>query len=405
MKVLFIHEAPGQFGVLHNYLNETGLAESWLLCANSVYNREKDKIPNLLPFQIPPEEKDSYFYTKKIEARIKRSFLLRKAVLDFMENHALDVIVAHGSGGFPLQIFGEVDIPIISYIEFPSFTHHGFDERYPQPEYAKYVDKVFEMTSYHQAMRSEAVIVPSEYAKRMFPDYLHHKIFAQMEGFSIERRKPTYKKTKGMFHVGFAARDLSSAKGFERFIQIAKAVLQHRQDVKFVFCGSPTVLYSYETLFLQQHYGNDNKKTFMEYVLEREGIQLTESNFEHVSFAAYDDFAGFIESMDFFLYPLQFGSANWGLFELLFRGRLVIGSNRCFVPEVIKHRYNGLLCDYDDLDGWVRTVLDVMENPAAYRKLAETAQQDANERFHVSKVAPKYLSILEAAIHLRKLSS
>lgn len=30
------------------------------------------------------------------------------------------------------------------------------------------------------------------------------------------------------------------------------------------------------------------------------------------------------------------------------RGKIVIDSNRCFIPEVITHDVNGLLCDYDD---------------------------------------------------------
>lgn len=406
MKIMFIHEAPGQFGVLHKYLNSQGLAESWLLCASSVYEREKNNIPNLVPFIIPQEENRSYFYIKKLEARIKRSFYIRKAVLDFLEKHKLDVIVSHGSGGFPLQLFDELDIPIITYIEFPSFTLHGYDAKYPQPEYAKYVDKLFEMTSFHQVIKSQLVIVPSNYAKTMYPSYLQHKIFAQMEGFDIKRSKPTYEKDAGYFYIGFAARDLSSAKGFEQFVIIAKEVLKYRQNVKFIFCGAPKALYSYEGEFLQKFYGDGHNKTFMDYLFEREGIDLSDNpNFKHVDFAGYNEFAGYVESMDLFLYPLQFGSANWGLFELLFRGKLVIGSNRCFIPEVIKHRVNGLLCNYDDIKGWVDTILDVIENYDNYKPIMECALYDAQKRFSIENVVNQYIEIFESAIHLKKIGA
>lgn len=405
MRVLFIHEGLGQFQTLHEYLNAESLAHSWFLCSTAVYQANKDRIPNLVPFQVPAENANTYFYTKNLEARIQRSFLIRKSISELLARTGIDVIVAHGAGGFPLQLFGEFDIPIITYIEFPSFTHHGYDAKYPQPDYASYRDKVFEMTSYHQVLKSELVIVPSAYAKGMFPAYLHDKVIAQMEGFDITRRPGAFARKDGVFHVGFAARDLSSAKGFEQFILIAKEILKKRQNVRFVFCGAPKVLYSYEDAFLQSRFEKENRpESFMKYVLEREGITLGEdSAFQHVDFASYDEFAGYVEAMDLFLYPLQFGSANWGLFELLFRAKVVIGSDRCFVPEVIRHRYNGLLCKYDDIQTWVQYATEVIDTPADFRHLGENALHDAHERFHIRNVAASYLRIFDMAIGRRKL--
>ena len=93
--------------------------------------------------------------------------------------------------------------------------------------------------------------------------------------------------------------------------------------------------------------------------------------FEHVDFAGYEDFASYIEAMDLFLYPLQFGSANWGLFELLFRGRTIIASDRCFIPEVIRNGYNGYLCKYDDIQAWVRLATAIIDAPAAHAHIGE----------------------------------
>lgn len=405
MRVLFIHEGLGQFQTLHEYLNAESLAHSWFLCTSPVYEANKDKIPNLVPFQVPKENATAYFYTRNLEARIQRSFLIKKAIGELLERTGIDVIVAHGSGGFPLQLFGEFDVPIITYIEFPSFSLHGCDPKYPQPDYATYRDKVFEMTSFHQALKSDLVITPSAYAKSLFPSCLHDKIVPQMEGFRITRKPGAFPKEDGYFHVGFAARDLSSAKGFEQFILIAKEILKRREKVKFVFCGSPKVLYSYEEAFLQASFKEDARPpSFMKHVLDREGIALGEgSRFQHVDLASYDDFAGYVEAMDLFLYPLQFGSANWGLFELLFRGRVVIGSDRCFVPEVIRHRHNGLLCKYDDIAGWVRAAVDVIDAPEKFGHLGDNALRDAHERFHISKVAGNYLKIFDMAMSRKKL--
>lgn len=405
MRILFIHEGLGQFQTLHQHLNAEGLAHSWFMVSTGVYNANKDRIPNLLPFQVPSENPKSYFYTKNLEARVQRSFVLRKAIADLLTRTGIDVIVAHGSGGFPLQLFGEFDIPVVTYIEFPSFAAHGCDPKYPPPDYASYRDKVFEMTSFHQALKSDLVMVPSAYAKQMFPACLHERVVVQMEGFDIVRKPGQFARKDGYYHIGFAARDLSSAKGFEQFILIAKEILKRRQKVRFVFCGSPKVLYSYEGHFLQQHFAADVRpESFMQYVLQREGIEVgPDADFQHVSFGDYASFASYVEAMDLFLYPLQFGSANWGLFELLFRGKPIIASDRCFVPEVIRHGDNGLLCRYEDVDAWVRLVLDMIDNPNDYRGLGARALSDAHARYHISKVAPSYLRIFEMAIARRKL--
>lgn len=405
MRILFIHEGLGQFQTLHEHLNSEGLAHSWFLCTAGVYNANKDKIPNLVPFAVAGENPNSYFYTKNLEARIQRSFLIKQAIGELLKKTGIDLIVAHGSGGFPLQLFDEFDIPIITYIEFPSFGHHGHDPKYPQPDYATFRDKVFEMTSYHQVLKSDLVIVPSAYARDMFPSCLHERIVPQMEGFDITRKPLTFAKEEGVFHIGFSARDLSSAKGFEQFILIAKEILKVRPQVRFVFCGAPKVLYSYEEAFLQNNFPVESRpESFMQYVLQREGITLGEgASFQHVSFAGYDDFASYVEAMDMFLYPLQFGSANWGLFELLFRGKKIVASDRCFVPEVIRHGYNGLLCKYDDMASWVRYATEIIDAPHSFAHLGENALADAHQRFHIRKVAPRYLSIFDTVIQRRKL--
>lgn len=406
MRILFIHEGLGQFEKLHLYLNAQGLAHSTFMCSTGVYNANKDKVPNLIPFQTVPENENTYFYVRNLEARTQRSFIIKKALNEFLTKAGVDLIVTHGSGGFPLQLFDEFNIPIISYIEFPSFSLHGHDPKYPQPDYATFKDKLFEMTSFHQALKSDLVIVPSTYAKTMFPTCLHERIIPQMEGFDITRKATKFKKVEGYFYIGFAARDLSSAKGFEQFILIAKEILKTRTNVKFVFCGSSKVLYSYEEAFLQKQFEPDQRpESFMHYLLKREDITIGDgSPFEHVSFAAYDDFADYIEAMDLFLYPLQFGSANWGLFELVFRGKVLIGSNRCFVPEVIRHGHNGLLCPYEDIHQWARMAVEVIDAPELYAHLGANAEIDANERFHISKVARSYLDIFQMAISRKNLA-
>ncbi len=402
LNILFIHRSfTAQFRTLHDYLNESGLANSYFLCSDGHQKKYQDESKNLVSFNPHKDiSKNSYYYSGKAEKSAKISLGALKEAKKIISNHNIDLIMAHGTIGSPHLFFDEVNIPIISYIEFPSYRHHGWDPQYPPMDCQRYSDKNFEMLSYYQALKSDLVITPSEYARNMFPKELRSNIVAQMEGFNPEGLntvggKAKFKKEKGKTYIGFAARVLSSEKGFEQFIKISKRLLENNKNLYFVVLGGENgPRYGYEPQYLENKF--KEKKTFKEYVLEGSGVDL--SNFTFLDTMNYDDFAKTVEEIDLFLYPLQFGSANWGLFELLLRGKIVIASNKCFIPEVIKNGENGYLCDYDDLKDWEEKTMDIINNPEKHQKIGEQAKK-RGEEFAIAKIAPKYLEIFENTIN------
>ncbi|MCK5831373.1 MAG: hypothetical protein KAH20_13845 [Methylococcales bacterium] len=244
-----------------------------------------------------------------------------------MQQQAIDLIVAHGTAGAPLMLFDELNIPIITYIEFPSFKQHGWDEKYPPPKEKQLRDKNFEMLSYFNALKSQLVITPSLYVKAMFPIELQSKVVVQMEGFNFASNKckelpPHFERQKGTTYIGFAARDLSSAKGFEQFIKITQRITALRDNVQFVVIGSTQLLYSYEQHFLLDKYGQDTKISFADYILGTTGINR--KNYIFTGMLDYATYGSTIKMVDLFLYPVQFSSASWGLIELMGRGKIVV---------------------------------------------------------------------------------
>lgn len=395
MNILFIHAGIGQFKVLHEYLLQNKLANSWIACSSSIYQKNKDSVKNLIPFSDSGDPKEGYFYTKSFEGRVKRSFGIKQCIQEFLKSNKIDVVVTHGSGGFPLQIFDEFNFPIVPYIEFPSFKEHGHDKRYPQPDYARFVDKIFEMTSYHQVLKSALTIVPSQYSKEMFPECLRERIYVQEEGFLIP--KPSAKnRAPGPFRIGFAARDLSSAKGFEDFVQIAKILSVRMPELEFYICGEKNILYSYEGNFLRSINSPPEDK-FFDYIIKREGIEIGEK-FKYMGFLPYDKYQQFITDMDLFLYPLRHGSLNWGILEMLIRGKMIIASNNCFLPEVIKDGVNGFIRSLDDQEAWVELVISIAKNPERYTGISKNVVNMTNEQFAIENVAKKYLDLFNLAI-------
>ena len=395
MRIVFIHSGLTQFKAIHNYINSDTESVSWLLCSRANWKLHKDKIPNLIAFDDAQKSQTTNYYIRDFEVRVKRSFAIKSVLSKLLRDEQIDVAVVHGSGGFPLQLFDEIPIPIVSYIEFPSFRAHGHDKQYPPPESKVYRDKIYEMGNYNTVLKSNLVIVPSLHAKRMFPTVLHSKIRVQMDGISLENQTERTKNEgrRQSFSIGFIARDISSAKGIEHFIATAKEVHRRRPNCRFIVCGSKKLRYSYEDEFMRKLDVSPTNASFLDYLLKDESASFRDA-IQHVDFLDYKSYDNLVHSVDLVLYPLQFGSANWGIFECMLRKKKIIASNRCFIPEIITDGYNGVLRDYGDIEGWVKATTDIIDDPSKFEHLGENACEDANRRFHASVVANKYLSLL-----------
>jgi len=399
--ILFVHGAIGQFKQLHNYLNDNCIANSYVLCSQSTYNKEYKKSNNLKVFNsVVQKSKNLFFYLTKIDESVRKSFGIKNSINSLLKDVKIDIIVCHHSGGSPMQLFDEFDIPIISYIEFPSFMHHGWDKKYPPPEANRYRDKLYEMNTYYDVIKSNHVIMPSQYAKEMFPTYLHHKISVQMEGFKVKKKhnKLSFKKEANITYIGFTARDLSSAKGFEQFILISKEILKVRNNIKFIIIGSPKVLYSYEGVYLNNFFGKNHNKEFKDYIFERENIDTKfKKYYDFYDFLEYDKYESYLNTIDFFLYPLQFGSANWGIYEIYCREKIIIGSNRCYLPELITNKIDGFLCEYKDINSWVDTALELIDHPKKYSYMKKNIKINS-QKYMIENISKQYMKLFHNII-------
>lgn len=401
--ILFVHAVcPAQFSDLCEYFNATGLANAYYLATPGNVERNKSAYSNLLP--LTPDGNimaaNSYYFSGKVERAGKLSVGLHRAIRSLLTTHNIDLIVAHGSWGSPHLIFGEFNIPVITYIEFPSYADHGWDPRYPPTDSQRLADKNMQMLSWYQAAKSELTIVPTEYARQMFPDFLRDRIVAQFEGFDankVAQREPSgIVFPKNAKTLGFAARDLSSAKGLEIFIATAAHLIASGENFHFVVIGDPkATTYGYEQVFLDKQYGKDSKITFIEHLLREHDIDM--ARFTLTGKLPYAQFSDLIQNIDLFLYPLQYGSGNWGLMELLIRGCAVIAADRCYVAEIIKHGHNGMLVQGDNPETWSAVVVALMQNDEQRILLGDNAKSGA-EAYYLPAVAPTYLALFSNLI-------
>ena len=395
-KIAFISAVcPAQYSQLADYLGTSGLADTFYLTTPGNLKANQHRYNNLVGFDIDGklDKINGYYYSSKTERSARIGVGVFRRLKELLKTKKIDLIVAHALWGAPYFVYDEIDLPVVSYMEFPSYRCHGWDQRYPPDLGQRLTDKNMEMVQIYQLLRSDLTIVPSEYAKSLFPQVFHHKIRVQFEGFDVEPPMPVA-LDRTDFTIGFAARDLSSAKGFETFAAVCQSLKQQGSDIRCVALGSDKVSsYGYEQQYVERYY-KDSNKGFTDLMREK----YPDAGIELLGLLSYEEYARTLQTIDLFLYPLRHGVANWGLVEILFRGKAVIASNRCFVPEIIQDGKNGLLMDNpDDIEAWVKAIRILQENPALKERIEKGARSRA-EQFHISSVAPRYMSLFQEAI-------
>lgn len=403
---------PGQFGHLCDYLRETGQAQSFFLTTPGHMERNRERGNHILGFQPdgPIISDDRYYYSAKVErsARIGRGVL--NALTAMRKHTRIDAVVAHSLWGAPHFLYDEIDAAIISYIEFPSFRAHGWDPAYPPDLAQRITDRNTEMLNFHQALNSDLVICPSQHAKNMFPAALRSRIEVQLEGFDFaamaEPEPPASdkgskggKSGKGSKPViGFAARDLSSAKGFETYVRLVDTLVERGVDAQFVaFGGAEEVTYGYEQQAVKRQHGG-KVTTFRDHLML--AYPRAAKVIEFPGKLPYDEFASRIAGVDIFLYPLKFGVANWGLVEILGRGGCVLAPDRGYAAELIQDDINGRLLP-DDNEAWIAEILALMDDPARRYRYGQKARSMARAQYDMSVVAPRYMALFRQAMSNR----
>ncbi len=388
---------PGQFGALCDYLRKTGMAETYFLTTPGHRERHKDRGAHILAFN--PDGKivgdTHYYYTAKLErsARISRGLL--NALSAFEEQRGIDVLVTHSLWGAPHFLYDEIGAAIVSYIEFPSYRSHGWDPAYPPDRAQRMSDKNIEMMHYYQALRSDLVICPSHHAKRMFPPALQSNIEVQLEG--LDFGPPLVKAEGGPFTIGFTARDLSSAKGFDRFFEIADRLIRAGVEARFIALGdSSGSTYGYEQQWVQRRYGGE-VPDFCAHLM-REYPEVAKV-LELPGKLPYDDYVRRLSEIDLFLYPLRHGVANWGLMEILGRGGCVIAPDRGYPSELIQNGVNGLLLP-DDPDAWVDAIRTLKAAPEQRARLGHAARI-LGQGLTLQAAAPRYMTLFRQAMDNR----
>jgi glycosyltransferase involved in cell wall biosynthesis len=193
--------------------------------------------------------------------------------------------------------------------------------------------------------------------------------------------------------VTFVARGLESMRGFDVFLQVARRICRLRSDVLFVVVGAEQSYYGWDRLRV-------GRASFTEWALEQGDWDRS-----HFVFLAPIDpprLAVLLARSDLHLYLTVPFVLSWSLFDALSSECVVLASDVAPVREVVEPGVHGLVENLFDTDALVAAALKVLDDPAAFRPLAEAGRELIETRYSIDVAVPELKEYFERQATVQK---
>jgi glycosyltransferase involved in cell wall biosynthesis len=402
MRVTFVHPShPSQFTRIAHALAER---DGWE-CAVLVHEKFADAVRTddpPIPYYGFHEEigpASGAFYTQCVEDGIRCGKAVVDALAPLHAAGGVDVVVGHASFGTTFFVREVLRVPVVAYVELPGYFPIYCRDEFPAQVEQRLMDVSLRALIHASVLSSDLCVVPSCHARDLFPAEVRSKVRVQPEGFEV----PPLARDKGALRrelgipgsgpvIGFAGRTLEAVRGFDVFVKMATAIHRVRRDVRFLVVGDEATLYGNETAYL-------SGKSFKQHVAERE--HLDPDAFTFRAFMPHDRFVQHLQVMDLAVFPIFEGAGNWSVFEAMAAGVPILASDRCFLPELIRHGHDGLLVDPADVGELIAAALSLLRQPRRRDALGRAARRTIARRFSLARTADGYAAIITEAARRR----
>jgi len=174
------------------------------------------------------------------------------------------------------------------------------------------------------------------------------------------------KQNNDGIHIGIIGKD-TKAKNIDLFINCAIKILQNEWDITFHLCGR----------------GLDNTSRLKKIIPDE-----FEDNI--IFYGELDSTKEFYEKIDIFLLTsISEGFPNV-LLEAMSYKIPVISSNVGGVPDLIKHKENGLIFESNDLESFYNNIITLISDESMRIKISQNATNTINEGFTLDTMINKY---------------
>jgi glycosyltransferase involved in cell wall biosynthesis len=399
MHILFVHQNfPAQFGHIAEYL----VREKGFRCtfASQKTPGNVAGIERIQYHVLGGATERTHYCSRTFENAIWHSHALYEA-LHVRPDIKPDLIVAHS--GFLSTVFLRelYDCPIVNYFEYFYRTRNSdMDYRpdFPSPSINRLRARARNAALLLDLENCDAGYSPTGWQRNRLPKIFHDKVRVVFDGIDTQLWRPRPEAPRkvgdrvipeGMKVITYVARGMESMRGFDIFMKVANVLCRQRSDVIFVVVGQDRVCY-----------GGDKevtgKLTFKEWVLAQDQYDL--SRFLFTGLMTTVALSELFSLSDLHIYLTVPFVLSWSLMDALACGTTVLASDTAPVREMIEHGKNGLLADFFDIEGLVRTASQVLDAPGDYKHLGAAGIELIRSKYSLDVCLPQMLRLYEDAL-------
>ncbi len=400
MHVLFVHQNfPAQFGHIAAHLIQqhghrcTFVSEK---PAGNVSGIEK------VQYSVKGGARETnHFCSRTFENQVWHSAAVLEA-LQARPDIQPDLIVGHT--GFLSTVFLRelYDVPQINYFEFFYRTQNSdidFRKDLPQCGREERIRaRVRNAGLLLDLDNWDAGYSPTVWQRNQLPAQFHNKVLRIFDGIDTTFWKPVEPGPRSIAGfdiptdckvVTYVSRGMESIRGFDIFMKVAKRLCDQRSDVVFIVVGEDRVAYGGDQRFT-------NGKTFKQWVLQQDDYDLNRILF--TGRVPPQELVRLFSLSDLHLFLTVPFVLSWSLFDALACGATVLASKTGPVEELVQHEENGLLTDFFDVDDWVETANQILNDPKGHNHLGLAGIETIREQYSMDVCLPQMLDLYRRTV-------
>ncbi len=393
MHVLFVHRSfPAQFGHIAAHLTR----EHGYQCT-FVSEEEAGRAAGIERISYCPVGETSsttHPFARAFEEKIRHAVGVYEALAPLAHDLRPDLIVGHAALGgtvFLPQLFPAT--PVLNYFEDfyqPDRSPSDFRPEWPRSEDDRLRARAQTAMSLLHLEYCDEGYSPTHFQHSLLPTAYRSKVTVLHDGIDTNFWRRQAPEDRDRFDspriVTYVSRALEPMRGFDIFMRVSKRIYEQYPDVIFLVVGSEHGGYGDQIRQIAE-------SSFKEHVLKEDDYDLERIQF--LGPVTPEALAAIFSMSDLHIYLTVPFVLSWSLLDAMACGCTVLASDTAPVREVIRHRENGLLADFFDVEALAATALEVLEDPLEFRALGEAAERTIAERYSLEVILPQMTELYE----------